>query len=116
MNGLNEISFKELNNFNDSNSVVLTSVSFDEMTKEEIISEINEIFHNVGLIKEDKNVIDVKYINDNVLGEDSRPDYLIIFDNEKSLTSPMARLQMASSVKWTSDFIDNYKTDYISGK
>lgn len=106
-----EIKFKELANYNDSNSVVWTSL----IMRDEDLSEMDVFFHDLGFIKEDKHLVDWKHISDNVRGDNGRSDILLIFDNPNSQFNPIVRLQLGYELKWTSDFINNYSQDYISG-
>lgn len=92
---------------------MLLGCDFQDMIRTEIISEMDKWLHREKLIKEDKNVEDVKFLDGNVRGEEGRKDYLIAFDSGISETDPMVRLRMANDFKWTSEFIVNYADDYI---
>ena len=102
------IHFSDLSKFNDSNSLVATGLELNESD----LSDVNNFFVNeVGLSK-GKNLIGAYRILDNVLGDEGRTDWLFVFDNENIEFNPMKRLLVAASVKWTSDFIDNFADDY----
>ena len=108
---LSTIQFSELNEYNDSNSLVFTGLCLAE----EDVPEVEKFFHSKGLMSADKHIIDVKHIEGNVLGEEGRTDWLFVFDNEDKQFNPMVRLSMSPmGVKWTSDFIDNYAADYAA--
>jgi len=108
---MKEITFNEVrNNYSDNNSVVLCGI-----TPNCTADEVNEFFHESKFLNEDQNAVDVFHLSDNVLGEDGRSDLLVIITNGPG--NPMVRLQLnmsGLSVKWTSDFLDNYAKDYIS--
>ena len=106
----NSITFRELSNFNDSNSVVLCGVTLNAESADEQ-KLLNEILSDNGLSK-GKNVIGIHHIEGNVRGEEGRTDWLVEFDNENIDFNPMARLMMGDTVKWTSDFITNFAKDY----
>ena len=111
-NKFNAISFKELDYFNDNNSIMFLGCDFGDMTKEEAISEMDKWLHEINMIKEDKHVEDIKFLVGNVNGENGRKDWLIVFDSGISETNPMVRLAYSRDFKWISDFIHNYKDDY----
>ena len=110
---MKEIKFAELANYNDSNSLIIAGVDVDGLT----IEEIDEVMHkNWGLLPENKHVIGMAHLSDNVLGEDGRSDILFELSGEGT-ANPMVRLMLRSrglGVMWTSDFIDNYAKDYLS--
>ncbi|MBQ9311470.1 MAG: hypothetical protein IJ213_00310 [Bacteroidales bacterium] len=103
------IAFEKLEKYNDSNSIVLMGLKLERT--EEGAKELAEQLKECGLYV-GKEVIGVRYIEGNIAGEEGRHDYLIEFDNER--INIMKRLELASFVKWTSDFINNYKHDYIT--
>ncbi|WQJ53496.1 MAG: hypothetical protein [Wendovervirus sonii] len=102
------IEFSQLANFTDGNSIVMLSVLFNEQKEE--IDQVDEWFHEIKLIPADSHVTDLRHIVENVLGEDGRSDYLICFSN--CVPSPLVRLKYGHDLKWTSDFMDNYREDY----
>jgi hypothetical protein len=113
MNKLSEIAFSELENFNDSNSVVFTAVLFNS---EDQVDSCSDWFKELGLIPKHVSIKSAHFITGNVRGDarkgaDSRADYLIEF-SESCNINPMVRLQLGRSIKWTSDFIDNFNKDY----
>ena len=103
------ISFGELGRFNDSNSAVLMAITFPEGFD---FNELNEDLSNGLGFSKGKNLIGVHRITDNVLGDDGRTDWLLEFDNEDVQFNYIARLRCGRTLKWTSDFIENYKNDY----
>ena len=110
---MKEIKFAELDNYNDSNSLIIAGIDVDGLT----IEEIDEVMHkNWGLLPENKHVTGMAHLSDNVLGEDGRSDILFELSGEGT-ANPMVRLMLRSrglGVMWTSDFIDNYGKDYLS--
>ena len=105
----NTITFGELNKFNDSNSAVLLGVDFES---EDDYAKLNDWLANETGFSKGKNLIGVHRITGNVNGDDGRHDWLLEFDNEDIHFNYLVRLQFATSLKWTSDFIYNYKEDY----
>lgn len=105
----NTISFNELDKFNDSNSAVLLGIEFEEGDD---FSKLKDFLTNELGFSNGKNLIGVHRITGNVLGDEGRRDWLLEFDNEDVQFNPLARLRCARSLKWTSDFIDNYREDY----
>lgn len=105
------IHFKELDKFNDRNSAVLLGIEFEEGDN---FSELNDFLANKIGFSKGKNLIGVHRITGNVKGDDGRHDWLLEFDNEDVQFNYLARLQCAHTLKWTSDFIDNYREDYNS--
>ncbi|MBQ9254984.1 MAG: hypothetical protein IJ180_09460 [Bacteroidales bacterium] len=104
------IAFEKLEKYSDSNSIVLMGLKLErtEEGAKELAGQLKESGLYVG-----KEVTGVRYIEGNIAGEEGRHDYLIEFDNERPINI-MKRLELASFVKWTSDFINNYKHDYIT--
>lgn len=106
------ISFEDLmtsDKYNDSNSAVIVATLFDE---NEDWQSVNDFLANQLCFSKGKNLIGVRRITGNVLGNEGRTDNLLVFDNEDVPFNFMARLRFPD-IKWTSDFIDNYKKDYI---
>lgn len=112
---MKEIKFSELNDYNDSNSIIIAGVSVDGITME----EIDEIMHkNWGLLPDNKHVTGMARLSDNVLGDKGRTDILFELSGD-GIANVMARMQLRMAglgVMWTSDFIDNYRSDFISGR
>ena len=107
---VNNVSFSELKNYNDSESLVFIGVIFNPVTQN--WDEVNTFLHDIGLIPKGKSLIGVHRITGNVLGDEGRWDYLLRFDHSELQISPIARLYHAEYFKWTSDFITNYRRDY----
>lgn len=103
------ISFAELGKFNDSNSAVLMATTFPEGYD---FNELNESLSNGLGFSKGKNLIGVHRITGNVLGDKGRTDWLLEFDNEDVQFNPIARLRCGRSLKWTSDFINNYEDEF----
>lgn len=103
------IHFKELDKFNDSNSAVLLGISFED---DNDYNKLNDFLSNEIGFSKGKNLIGVHRITGNVLGDEGRHDWLLEFDNEDVSFNCMARLRYGRDLKWTSDFMDNYKDDY----
>lgn len=103
------IHFKELDKFNDSNSAVLLGISFED---DNDYSKLNDFLSNEIGFSKGKNLIGVHRITGNVLGDEGRRDWLLEFDNEDVQFNYLARLQCAHTLKWTSDFVVNYEDDY----
>lgn len=104
----NSIKFSELQEFNDSNSVVLIATTFPDGFD---FSEVDEFLSDGLDFSRGKKLIGVHFITGNVLGEVGRKDWLLEFDHEEIQFNPIARLRFPD-LKWTSDFIDNYSRDY----
>lgn len=108
----NAISFEELmtsDKYNNSNSAVIVATIFSE---NEDWKEVNDYLANELRFSTGKNLIGVHRITGNLKGDEGRTDYLLEFDNEQVQFNPIARLCFPD-IKWTSDFIDNYKSDFI---
>lgn len=105
----NSISFEELSNYNDSNSCVMIALIIDN---ENEIKAMNEFLSSELGFSKGKNIVGYHHIEGNVRGKDGRSDYLLEFDHPEIAFSPLARLQFPD-LKWTSDFIDIYKKDYV---
>lgn len=105
----NSISFEELSNYNDSNSCVMIALIIDN---ENEIKAMNEFLSSELGFSKGKNIVGYHHIEGNVRGKDGRSDYLLEFNHPEIAFCPLARLRFPD-LKWTSDFIDNYKEDYI---
>ena len=104
----NPIKFSELEKFNDSNSAVMMATEFPEGFD---FKEVDEFLSEELGFSKGKNLIGVHFIDGNVNGDDGRKDWLLEFDHEEVQFNPIARLNFPD-LKWTSDFIDNYRKDY----
>lgn len=106
------ISFEELmtsNKYNNRNSAVIVATIF---TEDEDWDSVNDFLANLLRFSNGKNLIGVHRITGNIMGDEGRTDYLLEFDNEQVQFNPIARLRF-SDIKWTDDFIDNFKHDFI---
>ena len=105
----NSISFGELSNYNDSNSCVMVALIINN---EDEVKDISEFLSNELGFSKGKNIIGYHHIEGNVRGKDGRSDYLFEFDHPEIAFNPLARLRFPD-LKWTSDFADNYRKDYV---
>ena len=105
----NSISFEELSNYNDCNSCVMVALIINNETEVKAMSDF--LANEVGFSK-GKNITGYHHIDGNVRGKAGRSDYLLEFDHHEIAFNPIARLRFPD-LKWTSDFIDNYKNDYL---
>ena len=108
----NTIAFAELENYNDSNSFVWLAMLLPT-TEAEIkatCEEITEWLLEKGFISKGS-VIDLKNISGNIAGAGGRNDVLVILSKDCGGLAPLKRLQ-TDDMKWTSDFIINYASDY----
>lgn len=99
----------EAREYNDSNSAVFTGVKLDGT---EDWSAFNDFLANRAKFSQGKNIIAAMRITGNLKGEDGRTDYLFVFDHPEKQFNPMARMTI-DGLKWLSDYLVNYKTDYI---
>lgn len=102
------IAFRELETYNDGNSFVITALKLEntQADAQELAKQLQECE-----LCADKDVVAIRYITGNIMGEAGRHDYLIEYKADKPL-NPLTRLKFAEFVKWTSDFMDNYRKDY----
>ena len=105
----NSISFRELSDYNDSNSCVILALLINDESEVDVI---NDFLANELRLSKGKKIIGYHHIEGNVRGKDGRSDYLLEFDRPEIAFNPIARLRFPD-IKWTSDFKDNFKEDYI---
>ena len=107
---LSTIKFSELSNYNNWNSIVMMGIY---PLNESDINDVCEFFEKQMKLFEDNKVIEIKRIvsDKNIKDTRHRVDWLIVFDKEDT-PNAMARLDYCSWIKWTSDFMENYKKDY----
>lgn len=105
----NPISFRELTDYNDNNSCVMLALLINDESEVNIINDFldNELGFSRG-----KKIIGYHHIEGNVRGKDGRSDYLLEFDHPEIAFNPIARLRFPD-LKWTSDFREIFKQDYI---
>lgn len=96
---------------NDNNSFVITGLLLDA---DEISLVESFLRDEVNFLPAEMSITGAAAIKGNVREHtgDYRHDIIFFTDNQGSL-NPMARLRIAQmGVKWTSDFVDNYRSDY----
>ena len=96
---------------NDNNSFVITGLLLDA---DEISLVESFLRDEVNFLPAEMSITGAASIKGNVREHtgDYRHDIIFFTDNKGSL-NPMARLRIAQmGVKWTSDFVDNYRSDY----
>ena len=112
---LDTITFDELRTLDDTNQIIWTGVIINKSDIPEIKEMMDSGNDKLSLgnrcpLLNKGEVIDVKVIDGNVLGEEGRMDCVIFFKDAE--INIMQRLQMAQEFKWVSDFVDNYASDY----
>lgn len=94
-------------------AVVMVALAFDADKKDELISQMNGVFTEDGLLQDGSKVVDIEKIEGNILGDEGRTDVLIHLD--KFAVNPMVRITKWRDVKWLEDFIVNFAGDYGCG-
>ena len=95
----------------DNNSFVIVGLLLKESELPDVESFLRDEVH---FLPAEMSITGAASIKGNVREEtgDYRHDIIFFTDNQGSL-NPMARLRIAQmGVKWTSDFVDNYRDDY----
>lgn len=98
-------------NLDDNNSFVIVGLLLKESELPDVESFLRDEVH---FLPAEMSITGAASIKGNVREEtgDYRHDIIFFTDNQGSL-NPMARLRIAQmGVKWTSDFVDNYRDDY----
>ena len=96
---------------NDNNSFVIVGLLLEESELPDVESFLRDEVH---FLPAEMSITGAASIKGNVREEtgDYRHDIIFFTDNQGSL-NPMARLSIAQmGVKWTSDFVVNYRPDY----
>ena len=96
---------------NDNNSFVIVGLLLEESDLQAVESFLRDEVH---FLPAEMSITGAASIKGNVREEtgDYRHDIIFFTDNQGSL-DPMARLRLSQmGVKWTSDFVDNYRSDY----
>lgn len=96
---------------NDNNSFVIVGLLLEESELPDVESFLRDEVH---FLPAEMSITGAASIKGNVREEtgDYRHDIIFFTDNQGSL-DPMARLRIAQmGVMWTSDFVDNYRSDY----
>ena len=95
----------------DNNSFVIVGLLLEESELPDVESFLRDEVH---FLPAEMSITGAASIKGNVREEtgDYRHDIIFFTDNQGSL-NPMVRLSLAQmGVKWTSDFVDNYRDDY----
>ena len=95
----------------DNNSFVIVGLLLEESELPDVESFLRDDVH---FLPAEMSITGAASIKGNVREEtgDYRHDIIFFTDNQGSL-NPMVRLSIAQmGVKWTSDFVDNYRDDY----
>ena len=96
---------------NDNNSFVIIGLLFEESDFSDVESVLRDEAH---FLPSEMSITGAALIKGNVLEETG--DYgsdVIFFTDNKGCLDPMSRLRLSDmGVLWTSDFVDNYRSDY----
>lgn len=98
-----KLSNGEINDVNNPVWMALTASRDD-------LQGITEWFREIGLIDPNDCVDDIILITGNCLGTQGRTDMLLSITG-RGIINPIVRMQV-DGLKWTSDFIHNYRKDY----
>ena len=94
----------------DAPTVVLTGLAFDESGKNALIEDMNTFFtEELKFLQNGSKIVNIEKIEGNILGDKGRTDVLLTLD--KFDVNPISRLRFPD-LKWTSDFIKNFRGDY----
>ena len=113
---IGKISFTDLKNGNfdfqeDTNSCVLLGLSVDENCDlDELQKQATDFFKSTGFVTTDATVVRMLRITGNVLGDEGRWDWVIVWDKDPKFNY-IARLNTPDT-KWICDFVVNYERDY----
>lgn len=106
----------ELVNFNDivddGMNVIMLGLSIEGESEDNLKHQINSFFTEFGLFTKGVEVVKIKKIDGNVLGDDGRTDVLLELSDSVSCINPIKRIQVGD-IKWTEDFLVNYRDDYL---
>lgn len=106
-NKLEEIPFRDIyKTYNDSNSFVVLGLLAGKSDKQ----EIEDGLKNMGFLSPNTKITKMFDISGNIKGRYGRHD--VLFEVENAKFNPMVRL-MTNDIKWTQDYIVNYKGDYF---
>jgi len=110
------VNFHEIDEkYDDSNSLVMIGLSLPDISeREELMNSIDEWLKQMNLYTSGK-LTDLRIIKTNVKEStgDFRQDVLLVFDGVTEF-NPSVRLKLSNDIKWTSDFLNNYKDDYLA--
>jgi len=109
MTPLKKILYTEVKkNYNDTNSLIFMGLILDQET----CSQVTSFFEKEEKLVPEGSIVDYYDITDNVAGKNRRQDVLIVLKKDTPVNA-MKRLNLSNiGVKWTSDFISNYRGDY----
>jgi hypothetical protein len=102
---LQKIPFSELKAHDDSTSFVWTSLTAEDFDQQ----PIKDWFKEIGFLPADAKILEMRKIGGNVKGFMGRSD--ILFLTTPTTFHPLVRLKV-DGLKWTSDFVNNYCSDY----
>lgn len=102
MTNKQSINFRDLNKYIGNGVIFMGITDSDDFTPE----AVTDLFEN---FEWHNKVVEIRKVEENVLGDEGRTDWLCIFDGAINGIRPMPLMQ---DVKWIEDFIDNYKGDY----
>lgn len=105
-NKIEIVTFKDLYKISD-NHLIMMGLSLSEKKYDETLIEINDFFHEMNIINNDGNLIQIRKISGNLT---RRHDFVFDFSPNTTI-SPVGRLLM-SDLKWPSDFVYNFFNDY----
>ena len=105
---LDQIPFRDIyKTYNDSNSFVMLGLLANKNDKQ----FIEDGLKNLGFLSQESKITKMLDISGNVKGPYGRHDVICVVD-ENTKFNPMVRL-MTTDIKWTEDYIVNYKQDYF---
>lgn len=111
MNKMETIHFREIN----KSEPVMAIVALQAESKAETIKQMNEFFNRTDVFKfgSKLEITDMKRIVGNVLGEEGRTDYLLVFNkNPERYVNGLRRIAVCTDLKWIDDYLTNYSNDY----
>lgn len=106
----------EIIDFNDiidnGTNVVMLGLIVENESEDNLKQQINSFFTEFGLFTKGVEVVRIKKIGGNVLGNEGRSDVLLELSDSISCINPIKRLQIGD-IKWTEDFLVNCREDYF---
>lgn len=109
------IHFKEIKD--NGVNMVFTGLLVDN--EKSTLKQMNAYMTEKGVFRNGVKAIELMKIDGNVLGDEGRSDILVLFNKRIDISepgnyniNPFKRILHSPDLKWTCDFLDNYKRDY----
>ena len=109
---MKKVKFELLKDYSTTGLVIEGLEINNEENRIGVIEKMNEVFTDIGLFTDGLKVVDLVFIDGNVLGKEGRPDWLIVLNDTIDKMDRDVQINNTVFIEKVDKFMFNKKFDY----